>query len=138
MAYTGWWPNSYKVGQGIGVIDSNIIYQGEWQPVDDFPNSGRDIYTPQHLLSYNMFDLTQREMPRGFFGGRGKYEVIMAQDDTIEEIETPFWDWWMSKERWWNRDNYVAPEPKPTQDEEEYIKGPDDYDFYFDITINWG
>jgi hypothetical protein len=53
-------------------------------------------------------------MPRGFFGGRGKYEVIMAQDDTIEEIETPFWDWWMSKERWWNRDNYVAPEPKPT------------------------
>ena len=43
MSYTGWFPNEYEAGQGIGMIDNLIEYQGEWQPVAGFPNSGEDI-----------------------------------------------------------------------------------------------
>lgn len=79
-------------------------------------------------------------MPRGFFGGRGQYDEIKAQDDTKEEDDSPFWDWWLSDERWfnWDREEYTAPEPIETVDEEEDKKGPDDYDFYFDIQIHFG
>ena len=48
----------------------------------NFPNSGRDIYAPQHLFSYDVRDLSNREMDRGWFGGRSNYEVIKADEDT--------------------------------------------------------
>jgi hypothetical protein len=78
-------------------------------------------------------------MPTRIFGGRGNYEVIMEQDET-NEGESQFWIWWMSEERWWNTDwdTYVPPEPIDTLDEEDDPKGPDDYDFYFDINIHFG
>ena len=59
MSYTGWFPNQFEAGQGIGIIDNKIEYQGEWQPVEGFPNSGRDIYSPYHLLSYDVVTLEQ-------------------------------------------------------------------------------
>ena len=81
MAYTGWWPTSYSMGQGIGIIDDETVYQGEWQPIDNFPNSGRDIHEPYHLYSYTVRDFTNREMYRGLFGGLGTYEEIKPDND---------------------------------------------------------
>jgi hypothetical protein len=30
LSYTGWWPTEYQTGQGIGIIDNEIEYSGEW------------------------------------------------------------------------------------------------------------
>jgi hypothetical protein len=68
MTYTGWWPSDYQTGQGIGIVDNNIIWSGEWQPVSNFPNYGKDIYDPEHLFSYDIYDLTHRVMQETFWG----------------------------------------------------------------------
>lgn len=139
--YTGWWPEESKMGQGIGIIDNIYFYQGEWQPVADFPNDGRDIYAPQMLYSYDIYDLSEREMYRGFFG-KQNYELIQVEDDTVKTDTVG--GWWTSCDRFWN--NCRNEDTNTDTAEEEEDAGEDDggddensnKDYYLSIEIHFG
>jgi len=116
MVYTGWWPTAQLRGVGIGVLDTSTIYQGEWQPVDGFPNHGRDIYAPVSLYMYNIADLTQREMWRGLIFSQN-YQLVEMRDDTVTEGEE-YGSWWTHPDRWWNREQIDEPDPEEVEETE--------------------
>lgn len=62
MHYVGWWPDAEQQGQGIAILDKNYVNQGLWGVTDGFPNDGADLYAPDNFASYDISDLSQREL----------------------------------------------------------------------------
>jgi len=120
MSYTGWFPTVKKPGNGIGVTDNKVYYEGEWQPVSGFPNSGYDVSMPEHLISYDLSSFESRVLERGIFDWLFTYNEIKAREDKINEEKQDGslidWEWWSSKDRWWNYSPDM-PTPEPEQPE---------------------
>ena len=78
-------------------------------------------------------------MKRGIFGRSDYEEINQNKEPEQEEEKKPdLVDWFMSKDRWWNKEPQPPPEPTPEPEPEPEIEEEEDRDFYINIEIHWG